>query len=663
MLGTPVTEVVHLRTPPGGAALRILREIAAGLGLGVAAYDGRLSVLWANAVMRRRLSELTERDGDEAVTTLFGGSGAFPRWTRLELASPIGDLSCLGVEFERGRAVLRAVVVPCVGGEGQLDGLLLLIPDEGDGPLATLPVAPAIWRAAFDRCRIAVAATPAGGALRILGGGEVAVLAGVRDGISGHIRSPSRSEIEEGDRRFREGSAVVGDEAVSLATPEGGLARGRLTWVTVVDGSAPIVRLDVFIPSEGTAEGRTTVDHVDRLVTSCPDALLLVEGRRVVAASPAVATLFGRPPEELVGEDLAVLTPPGDGRLDAFAARLAVGLGEPLRAVVGALDAQGRRCEVELHAAEVMDGGTETVVVARQRDAVAEAGPELSRVAAMLAVADLASDDRGRLRGALELVREELAATWVELVHLDDVDGTLLESHREPSSGDGANGSSAVRHAERLADWSRLLAATQGPVTVNADSGVPGALEHGSAPPLLVVGVPTVSAGTWMLMVGCSGPVDAEDAPRARHAAQAIGWVVDRVATHRRLDDLATERDLLAAAVDVASPGLVVTGPDLLIRVANRGAAAAFGTDTGRLTGRSLPELFVGGTVDRIRTALDGLTTDGGSWQGRFEGRTRFDRQARLYLRADAVVRPDGTPFGLVVAVWDLELQAEPLDD
>jgi PAS domain-containing protein len=664
VLTTPVTDVVHLHIASGGSALRVLRDVAAGLELGVAAYDGRLSALWANAVMRRRVSELTERGGDEALTTLFGGSAAFPRWTRFEVASAIGDLPCMGVELERGRAVLRLVVVPCVDCDGGLDALVLLAPDEGPGPLESLPTEPASWRRALDRCRIAVAATPAEGGLRVLGGGDATVLAGLRDSISTHVRSASRSAVEESDRRFREGSAVAGDEAVSVATPEGGLARGRLVWATLVDGSVPRVRLDVFSRTEEAVDGTSTADHIERLVLASPDALVLVDGRRVVAASPAVTALFGRVPEHLVGEDLAVLAPPGDGRLDVFASRLAIGVDATLRAVVGVLDPQGRRCEVELHAAGGTDAGCSSVVVARRTDGEFRAGLELSRIAAMLAVADLATDDGGRLRGALELVREELAASWVELVHVDDRGGTVLESYREPPcEPDGTGAVQPVRRTERLIDWARLLAGSSGPLVVDPETGVPGSLEHGEAPPLLIAGVPTASTGTWILVACCEGPVGIDDAPRTRRAAQAVGWVVDRVTTHRRLDGLVAERDLLAAAVDVASPGLLVSDPELVVRVANRGAGAAFGTDGERLAGRRLPELFVGGTVDRIQATLEGLVHDGGSWQGRFEGRTRFDRDARLYLRVDPVVRPDGTPLGLVTAVWDLDLQAAPVDD
>ena len=252
---------------------------------------------------------------------------------------------------------------------------------------------------------------------------------------------------------------------------------------------------------------------------------------------------------------------------------------------------------------------------------------------------------------------------WVELVHVDDGSGTLLETYREPPDGQDAVAGTRTAPADRLGDWSRLLAGSSGPLVVDPDTGVPVALDHGDSPHMLVLVVPTLSSGVWMLLVGCGGPVTDDDAPRARRAGQAIGWVVDRVTSQRQIDELASERDLLAAAVDVASPGLLVAGPDLVIRVANRGAAVAFGAEGDDLASRSVSELFAGATVDRIRETLERLVVEGGSWQGRFEGRTRFDRDARLYLRADAVVRPDGTPFGLIVAVWDLELQAEPLDD
>ena len=337
----------------------MLREIASGLDLGMAAYDGRLSILWANAVMRGRLSELTELGGDDAVASLFGGSGVLPRWKRLDVPSPVGDLPCLGVDLERGRSALRSVVVPCVEAETELDALLLIVPSEGPGPIGSLPVEPTIWRAALDRCRVAVAATPSGGELRVLGGADAVVLAGLRGRISERVRSPSRDAIAEGDRGFREGSAVGGDEAVSLATPEGGLARGRLLWATVVHGLAPRVKLEVFCPAddEAGAHRASSSDHAQRLVTASPDALLLVDGRRVIAANPAVSELFGHSPERLIGEDLTVLAPPGDSRLDAFAARLSVGLEVPLRAVVGVSDPSNRRIEVELHAAETCDGG------------------------------------------------------------------------------------------------------------------------------------------------------------------------------------------------------------------------------------------------------------------------------------------------------------------
>ena len=60
------------------------------------------------------------------------------------------------------------------------------------------------------------------------------------------------------------------------------------------------------------------------IFSACPDAVLVVDGSgMIVLSSPAVTTLFGYYPEELVGEPVDVLLPAGNqahhpGHLEAF---------------------------------------------------------------------------------------------------------------------------------------------------------------------------------------------------------------------------------------------------------------------------------------------------------------------------------------------------------
>lgn len=653
MLGTSLTEVLHLRVATGGESLRLMREVAATMDLGVAAYDGRLGLLWANAIARDRLGAFTGVSTDEAATTLFSGSGTFPRWLRRDVAVGGQQLACLGVDFERGRSVLSALVVPAMDDGDQIIGLVTLVSPDGSGPLTEMPAAAAAWRAVLEPTPLAVAATRPDGHFSVVGGGGEVVLAGLRHGLGERIRSPLRDSFAEQELRFREGSATAGDDAITFAAPDGGLVRGRLVWMTVVADGRPLLKLDVFAPApaqpEQPAAGEPTLSGP--LFESAPDAIIVTRGRRVVTANPAVFDVLGIPPERLVGADLGSLAPPGDARIAALADRLDMGLEVPIRATVGCANGVSGMCEIDIHAAALEADDQETcVLVARTvRDAV-PAEAEMSRVAAMLAVVDIASDDDGRLRGALDLVRGELDAAWVELVHLEPETNRLIEAFREPADVDTGGLSEDVT---RLADLSRLAGSSIGPLAVDPVTGVPGAVEGGNAPPVLVQVVPSLSRGLWMLLSGCGRALTPGDGPRARRAGQAMGWVVDRVGAQRRADQLLAERELFAAALERAEPGLLLMSPDGFLLAANSAAARILGSSPGLIAGMPLPELFGDDLARVLRPAVEILGREGGLWEHELSGSSRFERAIRIRLRLEAVVGPDGGTRGLVGTVWD----------
>lgn len=573
MLGLSLTEVLNLHVAAGGEILPAIREVAAGLDVGVAAVDARLEGLWANAVARDRLTDLTGLEPDTVISGLFSSSGVFPRWLQRDLDVAGGTCPCLGVDLEHGRATLRTAVIPAVSGDGAVEAVLLLIPADGDDPPSELPIRMTSWQPALDATPLAVTTTLRSGLVRIRGGGAASVLAGVRRDLAEPVRSATREQIAEAQRCFREGLSVAGEAAVTLATPDGGLARGWLMWLTVRSGERALLKIDVLRPAVPAASER--------------------QGQRIETDRQG-----------------AVLAPVPDRP-------------EPL-----------------------------AVMSVRPEDPAASE-VELSRIAAMLAVADLASDDAGRLRGALELVREEFRAEWIELIQLDPEAARLREVYAEPVR-QGREDLHATVPTSRLVDWYGLLTVNPGPLAVDPATWVPGTVSEGIDPPILALVVPTFSRTVWMLLVACSGSPNARDAARLRRSGQAVGWVVDRVLAQRETDRLLQEREVLVRALESAEMGFVIMAEHGQVLVVTGPVYDALGATPELAEGLTFHELFEDEVSARLSAPLQIVARDAGSWEGDVVGRSRWSKAIRLRLRLEGVVGPDGHSRGMVATIWDL---------
>lgn len=657
MLGSSLTEVLNLHVAAGGEILPAIREVAAGLGLGVAAVNGRLEGLWANAIARDRLTDLTGLEPDTAISGLFSSSGVFPRWLQRDLDVAGRTCLCLAVDLEHGRATLRTAVIPVVTGDGTAEAMLLLIPAEGADPPSELPVRLGAWQSALDATPLAVATTLPSGLVRIRGGGAAPVLAGVRRDLAELVRSATREQIAEAQRCFREGLSVAGEAAVTLATPDGGLARGRLMWLTVRFGERVLLKVDVLRPAAPSAsespDQKIETDREGVLLARCPDALLLLERGRIMAGSPAVAEILGWPPDELVGRELGDLQPAGDGRLKSVCERVERGLSIVLRAKLAIRGSDDGSREVEVRIAPVPDSPEPLAVMSVRPDDPAASEDELSRIAAMLAVADIASDDAGRLRGALELVREEFRADWIELVQLDPESARLREVYAEPVL-QGREELHATVPTSRLVDWYELLTVTPGPLAVDPATWVPGTVPEGAEPPILALVVPTFSRTVWMLLVACSGSPSPRDAARLRRSGQAVGWVIDRVLAQRETDRLLQERDVLLRALESAEVGFVIVAENGQVLVVTGPVLEALGATPELVDGLAFHELFEDEVAARLSAPLRIVSRDAGSWEGDVVARSRWSKAIRLRLRFEAVVGPDGHSRGMVATIWDM---------
>ena len=66
-------------------------------------------------------------------------------------------------------------------------------------------------------------------------------------------------------------------------------------------------------PATETASDRQVGHLLGAIFSACPDAVLVVDhAGTIVLSNPAVTCLFGYYPEELVGEPVNVLLPPGN---------------------------------------------------------------------------------------------------------------------------------------------------------------------------------------------------------------------------------------------------------------------------------------------------------------------------------------------------------------
>jgi PAS domain-containing protein len=372
------------------------------------------------------------------------------------------------------------------------------------------------------------------------------------------------------------------------------------------------------------------------MVQASPDPILLLDGVRIVAASPACEALLGRSPESLIGRGLAELGPVGDGDLRRLCERLTKGLEKAVRVTISLWVSGMSAITVELHCAPVAsERGRRTVAVARRVEHRDDREREAERLGTMLAVAEVSADEVSRLRGCLELIREECGATSVELIRPDAGAGAVRESYRDPPAAPPVG-------ERRLADWDRLLATTSGPVVVPDDDRSPGCW--------LIAGVTLLGGGggQWLVGAHLDRSATSELPDRLRRAVQVLGWVVGRVERDRQVEALLRERELLLGVLDSAGVPAVVTDADSHVEFASEAFCALLGTDPEEVAGLALPELVDGTTASRLLGPLQVLLSEGGSWEGELHGTSRWGAPLMLRLRLEAHVGPDGRPIGLV---------------
>lgn len=638
MLGVETGTVLHLRAPRDSPVLEALRSLAESAAVGVAAFDAQLRCLWATPAAHRRFVALTERPASEAAETLFTTSGAFPRWTRGSWAVGGRELPTTRLVLERGRESVGSTILPVVDPDDATLALLMVFDDGSDEAIPESADAMWWWQRLVD-VELAVVASRTSGAIAAVSPRAAAIVGRLRGPVASLVRSPNREEVEAAHRRFIGGEATAGVAALTLATEAGGLERVRLLWMTLSAGAVPLLKLELLRPMrtvDGLTEGGACgFEDAFSMVQASPDPMLAFNGAFVVAASPACEAVLGRSPESLLGHSIAELGAAGDAELERLCDQLSRGLERAARTVIAVTGAAGTAQTVELHLAPmVAEGGRRSVAVARrvaQRD---DREREAERLGTMLAVAEVAADETARLRACLELLREEVGATSVQLVRPDPGTGAVRESYRDPAAALPVD-------ERRLADWDRLLATTSGPVVVPDEERSPGCW--------LIAGVTLLGGGgQWLVGAHLDRPATSKLPDRLRRAVQVLGWVVGRVERDRQVEALLRERELLLGVLDSAGVPAVVTDADSHVELASEMFCALLGTDPEEVAGLALPELVDGATASRLFGPLQVLLSEGGSWEGELHGTSRWGAPLMLRLRLEAHVGPDGRPIGLV---------------
>ncbi len=642
MLGGNEGNGLHLVAPRDPAVLEALRLLAEASTVGVATFDTRMGCHWATPPALRRFVALTGLPPDRAADGLLASSRVFPQWGRGVWRLGGRELPTIRLELQRARERLGAAVLPVLDSDGCTVALVMVL-DDGSEEAVPAGADPMWWWQAAVAADLGIVASRASGAIVAVSPRAQDLVGRPTGSLAGLVRSASRSQVEAGHRRFVGGASTAGATPVTLATGGGGLERARLVWMTVAVGPVPVLKLELLRPLRtiggATESGAFAFEDAYSMVEASPDPILLLEGTHVVAASPSSEAVLGRPAESLVGRHFAALGAPGDGDLERLCDHLARGLERPARLHVSLSAPGGATQPVELHLAPVAGGGGDRTVVVVRRPVEREEGDGgAKRLGTMLAVAELAADAPARLRGCLELLREEVGALAIELVRREPGERNDLERVLEPADGklsdDGA-----------LSQWERLLGTTSGPLVVPSEDAESGCR--------VVTGLtlPGLAGASWLVVAHLDGPPARELPDRLMRASQVLGWVVTRVERDRQLEALLRERELLRGVLESAGVPAVVTDADSRVEFATDSFGGLLGVGSDELAGIALPELFDGATASRLLGPLQVLLAEGGAWEGEVRGVSRWGAPLKLRLRLECQVGPDGRPTGLVGCV------------
>ncbi|WP_137287146.1 PAS domain S-box protein [Halorussus salinisoli] len=122
------------------------------------------------------------------------------------------------------------------------------------------------------------------------------------------------SESDDPGNVLRRENADVGIETISRPDPGGaGEATGDQLWRARTEQVRVLAqRIEDAVASETVADGGVEADHFRALAEELTDAILVIDTDSVVRfANPAVEEIFGYSADELVGESLTKLMPPG----------------------------------------------------------------------------------------------------------------------------------------------------------------------------------------------------------------------------------------------------------------------------------------------------------------------------------------------------------------